>query len=66
MAEIVNLNKARKEKARRARAGEADANRRLFGRTRAQKQADRDAGARARKTLDDRRLDSDGRKPDED
>jgi hypothetical protein len=68
MADIVNLNKARKDKARRERDSEADANRRRFGRTRAQKQADRDVETRARKTIDDRRLepgDTPADKPDE-
>lgn len=59
MAEIVNLKQARKEKARRERSSEADANRRRFGRTRAEKQADKDAEERARKSLDDRRLEPD-------
>lgn len=56
MADIVNLNKARKDKAHRERHSEADANRRRFGRTRAQKQADKNTETRARKTIDDRRL----------
>jgi hypothetical protein len=59
MAEIVNLKQARKDKARRERSTEADANRRRFGRTRAQKQADKDAEERARKSLDERRLEPD-------
>ncbi len=59
MAEIINLKKARKEKARRDRSTEADANRRRFGRTRAEKQADKDAEERARKSHDDRRLEPD-------
>ena len=33
MAEIVNLRRARKDKARQQRESEADANRRRFGRT---------------------------------
>ena len=37
MAEIVNLRRARKDKARRERESEADANRRRFGRTKAEK-----------------------------
>jgi hypothetical protein len=61
MAEIVNLKQVRKDKARRERSSEADANRRRFGRTRAEKQADRDAEERARKAHDARRLE-----PDED
>ena len=59
MAEIVNFKQARKDKARRERSTEADANRRRFGRTRAQKQADKDAEERARNALDERRLEPD-------
>ena len=57
MADIVNLKRARKDKALRERENEAEANRRHFGRTKAQKAADKDAVARAQRTLDDRRLD---------
>jgi hypothetical protein len=56
MAEIVNLKRARKDKARRDRESEADANRRLFGRTKAEKSADRDAATRARQSLDGKQL----------
>ena len=57
MADIVNLKRARKDKARRERQGEAEANRRRFGRTKAQKAADKDAEARTRRALDDKALD---------
>ena len=57
MADIVNLRRLRKDKARRERESEADANRRRFGRTKAQKAADKDAEARTRRALDDRILD---------
>ncbi|MBI3196948.1 MAG: DUF4169 family protein [Rhodospirillales bacterium] len=57
MAEIVNLRRARKDKARRDRESEADANRRRFGRTKAEKSADKDAETRARRSLDAKRLD---------
>jgi hypothetical protein len=60
MAEIVNLRRARKEKARRERQGEAAANRRRFGRTKAERLADADAEARARRLHDGKNL-----KPDE-
>ena len=56
MAEIVNLRRARKDKARHERGREADANRLRFGRTKAQKAADRDAVTRSSRTLDDKRL----------
>ena len=59
MAEIINLRRARKDKVRRERGTEAEANRRRFGRTRAEKQADKDAEERARKSHDDRRLEPD-------
>jgi hypothetical protein len=57
MAEVVNLKRARKDKARHERENEAEANRRRFGRTKAQKASDKDAEARARRTLDDKVLD---------
>ena len=57
MADIVNLKRARKDKARRERQGEAEANRRRFGRTKAEKAADRDAEARTRRALEDKMLD---------
>jgi hypothetical protein len=56
MAEIINLKQVRKAKARRERDSEADANRRRFGRTRAEKLADKDAATRADKLHDSRRL----------
>ncbi|HMN85363.1 MAG TPA: DUF4169 family protein [Bauldia sp.] len=48
-ADIVNLRRARKERDRAAREEEAAANRRRFGRTRAEKEkeaAERDQAAR--------------------
>jgi hypothetical protein len=59
MAEIVNLRRARKDKARRERESEADANRRRFGRTKAEKAADKDARERARREVDGKRIDHD-------
>jgi hypothetical protein len=59
MADIVNLKRARKDKARRERDSEADANRRRSGRTKAQKAADRDAEARRRQSLAGKRLEPD-------
>jgi hypothetical protein len=52
MADIVNLRRASKDKARRERDSEAAANRHRFGRTKAQKAADKDAAARGRRDLD--------------
>lgn len=59
MAEIVNLRRARKDKARRQRESEADANRRRFGRTRAEKAADKDAQERATREIDGKKIDRD-------
>ncbi|HEY6982008.1 DUF4169 family protein [Reyranella sp.] len=57
MAEIVNLRRARKEKARRERTSEADMNRLRFGRTKAEKTADKDRDRRQRQTMAGKRLD---------
>jgi hypothetical protein len=59
VAEIINLRQARKDRARRERNTEADANRRRFGRTRAEKKADKDAEERAQKLHQDRQLEPD-------
>jgi hypothetical protein len=56
MAEIINLNKARKAKGRAGKAQKAVENRIAFGRTKAQKLADAEERARAEKLLDDVRL----------
>jgi len=56
MADIVNLKRARKDKARREHEREAAANRLRFGRTKVQKTADRDAMARSRRSLDGKQL----------
>ncbi len=56
MAEIINLRRARKDKARRERDIEAEANRRRFGRTSGEKAAERDAERRARRSLDGKQL----------
>jgi hypothetical protein len=57
MVEIVNLKRLRKDKARREREREAEANRLRFGRTKAQKLADRKAKEREGRAVDDRKLD---------
>ena len=57
MAEIVNLKQVRKDKARRERERAAEANRQRFGRTKAQKAADKDAAQRGRREHDDKKLD---------
>lgn len=53
MAEIVNLRTARKQKARAAKEAQAEQNRMLFGRTKAEKQQ-----SRAETELAARRLES--------
>ena len=58
-AEIINLKRARKEKARDEHAQEAATTRRRFGRTKAEKAADKDAQARAGKSFDGKRLEKD-------
>lgn len=52
MAELINLNKARKQKARAAAAALAAANRVKFGRTKADKQRDAAVEAEAARRLD--------------
>ena len=59
MAEIVNLRRARKDKARQQRESEADANRRRFGRTKGEKAADKDAQERNRRDIDGKKIDRD-------
>ena len=56
MADVINLRRARKDKARREQEREAAANRLRFGRTKAQKSTDQDSAARRRRSLDDKRL----------
>lgn len=59
MAEIVNLRRARKDKARQQRESEADANRRRFGRTKAEKAGDKDAQERSQRDIDSKKIDRD-------
>ena len=59
MAEIINLNKHRKAKARGTRDSEAAANRIKYGRTKAEKENDRRAEERREKAQEDRKLDRD-------
>ena len=56
MADVINLRRARKDKARREHEREAAANSQRFGRTKAQKSADQDSANRSRRSLDDKRL----------
>jgi Domain of unknown function (DUF4169) len=67
MAEIINLRRARKAKARDAAAAAADVNRAKYGRTKGEKAGQKAESARGKKHLDQSRLDSgensDQRKP---
>jgi hypothetical protein len=56
MAEIVNLNRLRKAKARADKDQQAEANRVAFGRTKAEKQAERQRAERQRAALDGKKL----------
>ena len=56
MAEIVNLKRVRKDKARREHDRDAEAKRLRFGRTKAQKAADKDAKEREQRAMDERKL----------
>jgi hypothetical protein len=56
VAEIVNLRRARKDKARRDQEREAETNRARFGRTKTQKRADQDAVQRAQRAHEDKKL----------
>ncbi len=53
MAEPINLNRARKAKARASEASEAAANRVKFGRTKVEKAADKREAERAARKLDE-------------
>ncbi len=64
MAEIVNLRRARKERDRRDREVQADANRRSFGRTKAEKVASRAEAERTRSALEGKRLEADEADPE--
>ena len=57
MAEIVNLNKVRKAKARTGKAVQADINRVKYGRTKAEKENDRRAAERREQLHRGHRLD---------
>ena len=58
MTEIVNLNRARKAKARAAGQAQAAQNRAAFGRTKAQKVADHAAKANSDAALDGHKRES--------
>ena len=58
MGEVINLRLARKQRARTEASVQADRNRRMFGRTGAEKAAEAAARARVDATLDGARLES--------
>ena len=57
MADIVNLNRARKAKAKDAATRQADANRASFGRPKAVKDSARQQADKATRDLDGKKLD---------
>lgn len=57
MAEIVNLRRARKAKARGEAEKDAEANRAKFGRTKAERRQGEASSARAARDLEGKRLD---------
>jgi hypothetical protein len=56
-ADIINLRRARKAKARAGREDAAASNRRLFGRTKSEKQQDAAERERAARTIEGHRRD---------
>lgn len=56
MSEIINLRRARKDRQKRERDAEAEANRLRFGRTKAQRTLDRNNKRRAERAVEERRL----------
>jgi hypothetical protein len=59
MADIINLRHARKAKARASAEAWAAGNRAAFGRSKAEKEAEKAAREKARRGLDGARLDKD-------
>jgi len=57
MAEIINLNRVRKVKAREERSAQAEVNRAKFGRTKGEKAADSLEAERREHLLDGTKLD---------
>lgn len=58
-ADVVNLRRARKAKARVEREREAETNRALFGRTKAEKKSQADERNRVARALESHRCDKD-------
>lgn len=60
MGDVVNLNRFRKTRDRAERAKDAEANRIRFGRTKAEKERDRQEAERRTQVLDGKKLDDPG------
>ena len=56
MAEIINLNRFRKERDRNNKAKAAEENRARFGRTKEEREGAEAATRKAEKTLDDKKI----------
>jgi hypothetical protein len=56
MAEIINLNRFRKERDRNAKTQTAEVNRARFGRTKDDRERAEAAARQAEKTLDDKKI----------
>jgi len=56
MAEIINLNRIRKERDRAAKAKTADENRSRFGRTKEERERTEANTRKAEKSLDDKKI----------
>lgn len=59
MADLINLNKARKERARADKSAKAAENRVAFGRTKAEKEVEKAEAQKAARLLDGHRRDND-------
>lgn len=59
-ADIINLRRARKAKARASKEADAEANRRLFGRTKDEKAKEADERKRSIRLIDGHRRERDG------
>lgn len=64
-ADIINLRQARKSKSRSQKQQAADANRRKFGRTKAEKAGDKADHEKAERLLEGHRLSGDGDQSEE-
>jgi hypothetical protein len=56
MAEVINLNRARKARDKARAGAEAQRNRAAFGRTKAEKKAEAEQAAKAQRDLDAKKI----------